>query len=100
MSYKIIALRDVTVRAYVRTQAIKRLGTDVITHPSERQEWIALKAGETRTGLGLVVGIHPSCRPDEIPTHVNGVAMIIGDGWLDGDLPKEFYGLFRLDVER
>jgi hypothetical protein len=41
MNYKVTALKDVTIRAYVRDGR------------SERQEWISLEAGEVRDGLGM-----------------------------------------------
>ena len=74
-----------------------RLGQHVAMKPSEHEEWISLRAGEVRDGLGFVLGVHPSCLPHEMPSQVNGVTMIIVSGWSDADLPKDFYGMFRLE---
>jgi len=70
MKYKVTALRDVTIRAYVPFQAPVRIGNDTVMKPSERQEWISLQAGEVREGIGLVLGVHSSSLPNETPTHV------------------------------
>jgi hypothetical protein len=98
MEYKVTALRDITIRAYVRSQTPVDYGGHIFMKPDERQEWVSLRAGEVRDGLGLVIGIHPSCIPDETPTHVTGVAMILTEGWSNDQLPKEFFGLYRLEV--
>ena len=99
MEYKVTALRDVTIRAYVRGQTPQRLGDSVFMRPSEREEWISLRAGEVREGLGLVLGVAPRSAPDQTPVHIHGIAMVLPDeGWSSDDLPKEFFGLFRLEV--
>jgi len=98
MKYKVTALQDVTIRAYVRGQTPVQIGDQIAMKPSEHEEWISLGAGEVREGLGFVIGVHPHSLPDESPIHVKGVPLIIGSGWSNDDLPKEFYGLYRLEV--
>ena len=87
MPYKVTALKNVTIKAMVRTQVRENIGTDHIFRPSEREEWITLRAGEVRDGLGLVLETHPK----------HGLALA-EQGFLDGDLPKEFGGLYRLEI--
>ena len=98
MKYKVTALQDVTIRAYVRGETPIRLGNQVVMKPTEHEEWVSLRAGQFRDGLGLVIGVHPNSLPDESPTHVKGVPMIIGEGYSSEELPKEFHGLYRLEV--
>jgi len=98
MKYKITALKDVTIRAYVRGHTPVHLGNQVAMKPTEHEEWISLRAGEVREGLGLVLGVHPKSLPSEPPIHVEGIPMIIGSGWSNEELPKEFYGLYRLEM--
>jgi hypothetical protein len=62
MEYKVTALQDVTIRAYVLS--------GISTRPSEQQEWVSLEAGEVRDGLGLVLGVHPKSLPGETPTEI------------------------------
>ena len=99
MEYKVTAIHKVTIRAYVRFKEPVRMGEHILMKaPSERQEWISLRAGEVRDGLGLVLGVSPSSLPDKTPTHVMGVAMILLEGDSTTDLPKGiFLGLFRLE---
>jgi hypothetical protein len=76
-TYKVTALKNVTFKANVRTP------------DGERREWITLRAGEVRDGLGLVFEVHPShglslqeqSAPDEV-------------------LPKVIGGLFRLEISK
>ncbi len=88
MEYRVTALKDVTIRAYVR---LKPHG--------EREEWISMRAGEVREGLGMLLGVHPSSAPGQPVVHVRGIAMIMGDGWSPDQLPMDFLGLFRLEVQ-
>ena len=98
MEYKVTALHDVTIRAFVRHKTPERLGSVIVMRPSEREEWISLRAGDVRDGLGMVIGAHPSSVPGETPVHIHGVAMVFIESWSDKELPKEFWGLFRLEV--
>jgi hypothetical protein len=97
MEYKVTALQDVTLRAYVRSKKPKDIGGHVVLAPTESQQWVSLRAGEVRDGLGLVVGVHPKCCPDERAVSLQGVSIVTGQGWSNSELPKEFYGLFRLE---
>ena len=98
MKYKVTAIKDVTIRAYIRGSTPVRIGEHIAMKPSEHEEWVSLRAGEVCDGLGLVLGVHPRSLPHETPIHVKGVAMIIGSGWSNDDLPKDFYGLYRLEA--
>ncbi len=100
MEYKVTALRDVTIRAKIPSTAQRRMGDQVVTVPSEREDWITLRAGETREHLGLVLGVHPSSAGHSAAIHVHGVGIVFPDeSWGPEDLPKEFFGLYRLEVQ-
>jgi hypothetical protein len=99
MTYKVTALKDVTIRAYVRGKTAVEMGGRVFMKPSEREEWISLSAGEVVRGLGLVIATHPASVPNVMPLNVHGISMVIGDSWGNEDLPKEFFGLYRLEVD-
>ena len=99
MEYKVTALRDVTIRAKVGAKEPRRVGVQVVMVPSEREEWITLAAGEAREHLGLVLGVHPSSAPDMTPIHAAGVGIVMPGGWGNEELPKEFFGLYRLEIQ-
>ena len=97
--YKVTALKDVVVLATVLIQITDKTPTGtIIQHPGERKQWIELLEGETKDGLGMVYGVHPKCVPNALPSYVNGFAYIATSAWSVADLPKEFFGLFRLEV--
>jgi hypothetical protein len=91
MPYKVTALKRVTFCVAVTTQIRVDLGNgEFYMKPGpSRDEWITLRAGEVRDGLGLVGGVHAK--------HGFGPPAL-QEGWNDGDLPKEFYGLYRLEI--
>src|ERR1017187_652096 len=97
MNFKATALKDVIIRVTVPCTEIKDLGDGAkISHPSERDEWVHLKAGEVRENLLFVKGIHPSCLPNHITDDLGGVRMIV-PFWKMEDLPQNFFGLYILD---
>jgi len=98
MKYKVTAFKNVSIWACVRGEVPTRLGSQIFMRPSERQEWVSLRAGEIRDDLGLVIGVHPNCIPSERPVSANGVSMVMID-WKEEALPKEFFGLFRLEIQ-
>lgn len=95
----VTALKDVIIRAFVRGNTPVEMGGRVFMKPSEREEWIEISEGETKSGLGLVIGVHPSSMPSTMPFTIKGVQVVITDGWGNEDLPKEFFGLYRLEVD-
>ena len=97
MNYKVTALQTVTVLAYVNHMVPVRRGTHVLMKPTQEQEWITIPANQTRDDLGLVMGIHPNSAPNARPVHVEGVARV-QIRYKNSELPKEFLGLFRLEV--
>ena len=100
MTYKVTALKNVTIRARIRGQRLVPVGNQYATIPSETEEWVTLRLGEARSGLGLVLGVHPSSAPGEQAISYNGgPQMVSAGGWSNEELPKEFLGLFRLEVE-
>jgi hypothetical protein len=88
-TYSVEALRDVVIRAAVKADHTGR----------HREEWIILKAGEGRKGLLFVVGVHPAAAPEIRPMLFNGVRIALAEDCPDSDLPKEFFGLYRLSVD-
>lgn len=99
MKYKVTALQDVTLRASVPAVALKRAGGHLLSRPSEEEQWITLRAGQTRENLFLISGVHPSCLPGEKPTRLGGVSLVLYPGWSDDQLPMEFHGLYRLELQ-
>ena len=100
MTYKVAALRNVTILANIRGQRRVNLGGQFAMIPSESKQWVTLRAGESLEGLGMPVGIHPASAPGEMPIHTPGLpAFVTMDQWSDATLPQEFLGLFRLEVE-
>lgn len=97
MSYRVTALANVTIRAYMPHQTPVRLGPSIVMKPGEREEWVTLRAGQVREGLGLVLGVHPNSLPEAEAWHINGVKMVLPESWSTADLPKDFFGLFRLE---
>lgn len=99
MKYKVTALNDVTVLAYVRSEIIEHVGAAIGRRPAKRKEWVSLRAGEVREGLGMIVGVHPRSCPGTVPTHIDGLPIVMSPPWSNAGLPKEFFGLFRLEVQ-
>ncbi len=97
MVYKVIALRDVTIRAMVKGTRIVNSGGKMMMIPSETEEWIFLRAGQERDALVTVVGVHPKDREDLFATFVRGEPIVLADTWEPTDLPKVFFGLYRLE---
>jgi len=99
MNYKVTALKDVVIRINVPSVGTKNLGGGAFfQHPSEREEWITLKAGEVRENLHLLVGIDPSFLPNERKINLHGVVVVTPGGWGNHELPKNFFDLFILDI--
>jgi len=98
MSYKVTALKAVKFLANVRGEKTERIGADLVSRPTETKTWISLKANESRDGLGLIWGIDPRQLPDEAAMQHGGYQFVMLPAWLDGDLPKEFFGLLRLEI--
>jgi len=99
MTYKVTALGDVTFRAYVRGQKLLVVGGAVGVRPVESEEWITLRAGESREGLGLVLGISPRSLPQQPVIHISGIPMVLMPSYSPQTLPKDFFGLLRLEAE-
>ena len=98
MNFKVTVLKDVIIRINVPCIGTKDLGDGAkINHPSEREEWVELKAGEVRENLHLLKGVHPSCVPNQRPINLHGVSVVVPPSWGMQDLPKNFFGLFILD---
>ena len=99
MNYKVTALKDVVIRINVPCIGTKSLGGgQFFNHPSEREEWVKLKAGEVRENLHLLTGVHPAYVPNENAWNIDGVSVVVPSGWGNQDLPKNFYDLFILDL--
>lgn len=98
MTFKVTALRDVTFWGYVRSQSVEVIGGAVGVRPRESEQWISLRAGEVRGGLGLILGIAPQCLPRESAITVSGVRMVLLPSYSPDTLPREFFGLLRLEA--
>lgn len=96
MKLKITSIHDVTVRAYMPGQEARRIGNSIVSVPKETQSWVKVRAGESVL-TGLVLGVDPRCVPDQFPTHIQGVPMVLMPSYSPKDLPAEFFGLFHLE---
>jgi hypothetical protein len=65
MHYNVTAKRDIRLLARIRFERLVEGEGYQAMRPAERKEWIALRAGETRKGLGMPVGLDPECVPPE-----------------------------------
>ena len=99
--YRVTALKPVIIWANVEVLRMERnlLGARVRS-TEDKSAWIELKAGEMRDKVGLVLGIHPDCVP-----HGRRVSLTDADSdivplgaWTDGDLPRNFFEFFILEV--
>jgi hypothetical protein len=98
MTFKVTAIRNVTIRAYVRFQEPVDLGGHIAMKPSERREWITLRAGEIRDGLGMVLGVSPEYLPNHQALRNPGEPPVV---FLEPqNLPAEHFGLFRLECSQ
>jgi hypothetical protein len=98
MNLRTTAIHDVTIRAYVLGREARNFGTSIVHVPKEMPKWVSIRAGSSVV-TGLVLGVEPRCLPDQFPTHIDGVPMVLMPGYSQKDLPKEFFGLFRIEVE-
>jgi hypothetical protein len=92
-------MRAVVIRAFVRRNLVSSGSGRTAFTPSDREEWIALDAGEGRRGLVLVVGVLPACAPEQPATRLNGVDVVMQEHHEKSELPKEFLGLYRLSID-
>lgn len=70
-------------------------GADLL---KEKAMWITLKAGEIKDGLGMIWGVHPAYAPQEVKHVIHGQQVVTGGSALDEELPKEFFGLYRIEI--
>jgi hypothetical protein len=72
------------------------IGGQLAIVPGEREEWISLRAGESRDHLHLLLGLDPRHQSEISGGFVNrGVLMF---GWGNEELPKQFGDLFILEL--
>jgi hypothetical protein len=86
MIWKVTVLEDITIRAHIRGQTPQRVGDQIFMRPSESQQWISLRKGEVQSGLGLIMGVHPKCVPNEQAIRVDGVSLVMTGSWSKEDL--------------
>jgi hypothetical protein len=98
-TYSVLALCDVVIRASVNTERMSRQDGKSVCVPHHHEEWITLRAGEERKGLVFVVGVYPAAAPKVRPILFNGVRIALADDCPDADLPKDFFGLYRLSLD-
>ena len=99
MRYKVTATKNVVIRANVRGTRIERIGNNDVIRNNETQEWIKLKAGEVRDGLGFIWGIHPEYAPGRPFGYSKFAgAEIVLPPDVEQGYPMDVYGLFRLEV--
>jgi len=97
MTYKVTALKDVRFLTHLRRKKAVEIGGVIGMRPYETREWISLRRGESRDGLGLLMGIDPHFLPQEQGLTVEGESFVPLSGSLD-ILPKDFFGLLRIEA--
>ena len=97
MKYIATALADVSIRASMPTTKVKKIGGGLVPVPSSEWKWVKITMGST-VEVGLVLGLHPSCVPEQIPTTIGGVPMIPLESYSPETLPRDFHGCLRLEV--
>jgi hypothetical protein len=97
-TFKVIALKSVRFLANVRIQKPQRIGSDTVFVPGEKAEWIFLKEGDTKDGLGMVLGVEPRYAPNATKRREGALIYAELDQWFEGDLPKDFFGVLRLEI--
>jgi hypothetical protein len=99
--YRVTALKPVTICANVEVSKTERtlLGAEV-RRTRDEPTWIQLRAGQTQDKLGVVVGVHPDCAPSgqRISLNGGGADVVPLEAWTDGDLPKKFFEVLKLEV--
>jgi len=99
--YRVTALKPVTICANVEVSKTERtlLGAEV-RRTKDEPTWIQLQAGQIQDKLGVVVGIHPDCVPYRQRIFLTGANadVVPLEAWTDGDLPKDFFEVFKLEV--
>jgi hypothetical protein len=102
-TYRITALKPVAIWANMEVpNAERKLPGSPLCHTEDKPAWIKLKAGEMRDKVGLVLGIHPECAPNERRVYLPDaeVDIVPLGAWTDGELPKNFFEYFVLEVSK
>jgi hypothetical protein len=98
MKYKVTALKDVRFLAYVGGAESEAIDGKILTRPTERLEWISLKAGQSRERLHMVVGVDPIFLPGEDSISLHGVRSVLLELPSSAE-PRESFGLLRLEQQ-
>jgi len=98
MKYKVTALQDVRFLAHVRGTTPEQIDGKILSRPIETEQWISLKAGTSRRGLGMPVGVDPDLVPDAEPMSHHGVRIVLILLSADAS-PQEFFGLLRIEQQ-
>jgi len=99
--YRVTALKPVTILANVEVSKTERtLVGAKVRRGRDQPAWIQLKGGEMRDQLGVVFGIHPDCVPQgkRVPLTGADEDIVPLGPWTDGELPKNFFEFFKLEV--
>jgi hypothetical protein len=98
MKFKITVHKNVKIRANIRGEKIERIGSNDVIRNSETQEWISLKAGEVRDGLGFVWGVSPEFAPERMAGYSKFAnARIVPLPDVETGYPMDVFGLFTLE---
>ena len=97
-SYTVTALRDVTIWAAVKGEKLEVIDEGIhFMRPCATEQWLELAAGESREGLGMVLGVSPEDAPDATPIRPSGKPQMVLLAHNQADLPREFLGLLRIE---
>ena len=97
VKYKITALKEVVILAFVTKQIIDTSpGGNSFPRPIAELQWIPLHEGEIKDGVGMVYGVRPDCLPNMATKTLDGFCHVDTGTWHGADLPRDFFGLYRL----
>jgi hypothetical protein len=101
--YKVTALRPVTIWANIESSKGEGApGEAEEVMYEDRPAWIELQSGETLDKLAGVHGVHPACMPHEKRVYLPDTDedFVPLSTWCEAELPKNFFGLFTLEVSK
>lgn len=94
MSYKITALRDVRILAYMP----QGFGCEDASaeYTENSLQWVKIRAGQAAI-TGFALGVHPDYMPDDEPTQAHGFSVVKFPPQNEQQLPQEFLKVVSID---
>ena len=97
MKYTATAIKgDIAIWASMPSTSIKYVTGNPVEVPTSKKQWVNIPAGQS-VPVGLVLGIHPDCLPDNVSKTIQGVKMIHLEGYSAQSLPQYFHEVLHLE---